>query len=421
MDQDQDNASVAGSISTTEEHIFLILRTDVEKNVPWLAKATKENVRVFIQAFKKYRDEDNGIRQMTALVRTETRTVLCEHFLKISVQDFLSLENEECIQRLSDKFHLAANSQYRAKMKTTYMMPVQDDQADVEQIQKYVARFLGLLTRNPQFLDVRQKGATPKIMNDLLIEGFSPPVFRNRVKSLGTTDITSTIDMLDSLYDELEVYQTWTPKSKVMQKSKSDKSQATEEPKDSKPKLDFIPCTKQKCNSTRHSAEECYFLHPELRPDFRKNQGSKKSFKAQVANLAEDMTKSEASVASLADQLAQLKAELAMKADKVFIDIQNTSKIKPKLFDSGNNYSVIADVSHKDPNTNIILTSSEETLGTAGGTHLPVRGDGHMETLPSVYVPDANASMISVQQFCEQRDAVALVLKDGAVGIKLNN
>ena len=60
-------------------------------------------------------------------------------------------------------------------------------------------------------------------------------------------------------------------------------------------------------------------------------------------------------------------------------------------------------------------------MGTAGGTNLPVRGDGQMKKLPSVYVPDANASMISVQQFCEQRDAVALFLKDGAVGIKLNN
>ena len=29
--------------------------------------------------------------------------------------------------------------------------------------------------------------------------------------------------------------------------------------------------------------------------------------------------------------------------------------------------------------------------------------------------------MISVHQFCEQRDAVAMFLKDGAVGIKLDN
>ena len=78
-------------------------------------------------------------------------------------------------------------------------------------------------------------------------------------------------------------------------------------------------------------------------------------------------------------------------------------------------------ISHTDPNTNITLTYSEETLGTAGGMNLAVRGDGQMAKLPSVYVPDANASMISVQQFCEQRDAMALFPKDGAMGIKLTN
>jgi len=31
-----DNASVAGSISTTDEHNFFKMQTDVEKNAPWL-------------------------------------------------------------------------------------------------------------------------------------------------------------------------------------------------------------------------------------------------------------------------------------------------------------------------------------------------------------------------------------------------
>ena len=47
------------------------------------------------------------------------------------------------------------------------MLQVSDDNADVEQLQKYVAKFLGVLDRNPQLLDVRKKGATAKIMNDL--------------------------------------------------------------------------------------------------------------------------------------------------------------------------------------------------------------------------------------------------------------
>ena len=43
-------------------------------------------------------------------------------------------------------------------------------------------------------------------------------------------------------------------------------------------------------------------------------------------------------------------------------------------------------------------------MGTAGGTSLPVRGERQMKKRPSVYA---------------QRDAVAMFLKDGAVGIKL--
>ena len=148
------------------------MQTDVEKSAPWLEEITKENMRLFSQAFEKYRIEDHGIRQMTTLVRIEPRSVLCKHFLKMPVSEFKLLDDDECIQRLSDTFHLAIFSQYRAKMKTTYMTPVSDDQADWDQLQKYVGIFLGVLERNPHFFDVSQKGATPKIMNELLIDGF---------------------------------------------------------------------------------------------------------------------------------------------------------------------------------------------------------------------------------------------------------
>ena len=152
--EQEDLASVAGSISTTDEHNFFKMQTDVEKNAPWLQESTKENVRLFIQAFEKYKDEDQGFRPMTSLVRTETRSVLCEHYLKMTVSDFKLLDDAECIQILSDHFRLGSISQYRAKMRTTYMSTVTDENADVELIQEYVAKFLGLLTRNPQFLDI---------------------------------------------------------------------------------------------------------------------------------------------------------------------------------------------------------------------------------------------------------------------------
>ena len=145
--QEEDNASVASFISTTDEHNFFKMQTYVDKSAPWLEEITKENIRLFIQAFEKYRIEDHGIRQMTTLVRLEPRSVLCKHFLKMPVSEFKLLDDDECIQRLSDKFHLATFSQYRAKMKTTYMTPVSDDNADVDHLQKYVEKFLGLLER----------------------------------------------------------------------------------------------------------------------------------------------------------------------------------------------------------------------------------------------------------------------------------
>ena len=67
------------------------------------------------------------------------------------VSEFKLLDDDQCIQRLSNNFHLATFSHYRAKMKTTYVTPVSDDNADVDNLQKYVGKFLGLLERNPQF------------------------------------------------------------------------------------------------------------------------------------------------------------------------------------------------------------------------------------------------------------------------------
>ena len=186
------------------------------------------------------------------------------------VSDFKLSDDDECIQRLSDTFHLAIFSQYRAKMKTTYMTPVSGDNADVDDLQKYVGKFLGLLERNPQFLYVSKKRATQKIMNEIFIDGFSKAVFHNRVKSLVTTDITSTVNMLDSLYNELEIVQGWTSKPKSGPPGKAEHKYVNEEQKDFKPRPDLIKCTRDKCNSTRHTAAECYLLHPELRPDFRK-------------------------------------------------------------------------------------------------------------------------------------------------------
>ena len=56
-------------------------------------------------------------------------------------------------------------------------------------------------------------------------------------------------------------------------------------------------------------------------------------------------------------------------------------------------------INNIDPNTNIIIRKSEETVGTAGGPRSEIEGEGILETLPAVYVSDANVSMISLLSY----------------------
>ena len=60
------------------------------------------------------------------------------------------------------------------------------------------------------------------------------------MKSLGTTDITSTVDMLDSLYNELEIFQGWTSKPKSGPPGKAEHKYVNEGQNDFKPRPDFI-------------------------------------------------------------------------------------------------------------------------------------------------------------------------------------
>ena len=179
----------------------------------------------------------------------------------------------------------------------------------------------------------------------------------------------------------------------------------------------FVKCTKVKCNSTFHTPATSWMLHPELRQELPKASPVKKAFVAHVDKTEKpnEPTKEELNV-----QVELLKAQLAAKEEEVLRKRKYNIQYKPKIFDSGNNYSVISSIQHIDPHTNITLYHSEDTLATAGGNNLDVLGAGTMENLPAVYVPDATASMTSVHQFCEERNAVALFLKEGADGIKLN-
>ena len=67
------------------------------------------------------------------------------------------------------------------------MSAASNDAINLEEIQIYVNRFLNLVYDNPSYVNQATGGASPKIMNDLFIDGFSPPFFKSIVRDLGTT------------------------------------------------------------------------------------------------------------------------------------------------------------------------------------------------------------------------------------------
>ena len=165
----------------------------------------------------------------------------------------------------------------------------------------------------------------------------------------------------------------------------------------------FTPCTNCKCNSNLHSADKCYFLHPELRLDAKKVTPSKKAHVAvttETIPIDNSGLKYTENVEELRATIAFMTAQLAAQNKEVVQS--NNILCKPIYVDSGNNYSVLSSTNHKDTNSEIIVSYSKHTLETAGGHQLAIEGYGQMKELPAVYVPTATASLLSVQQFCEK-------------------
>ena len=77
--------------------------------------------------------------------------------------------------------------------------------------------------------------------------------------------------------------------------------------------------------------------------------------------------------------------------------------------DSGNNYSVIASSSRIDSGTNIIPSYRDETLETASGQQLAISGTGQLQGVDAVRVPDSIASLTSVSQFNDARNAISML------------
>ena len=72
---------------------------------------------------------------------------------------------------------------------------------------------------------------------------------------------------------------------------------------------------------------------------------------------------------------------------------------------------MIASPSHIDTDTNIQLSHRVEKLETASGQQLGISGTGKLIGVDAIYVPDSIASLSSVSQLNEKRNAVTIFLR----------
>ena len=86
------------------------------------------------------------------------------------------------------------------------MSSVTNEKINISSIQLYVQNFINIIYDNPTYASAQDGGATPKVLNELFIEGFQPLGFRLLVKDLGTTELETTIGSLNQLYKDVAIY-----------------------------------------------------------------------------------------------------------------------------------------------------------------------------------------------------------------------
>ena len=80
----------------------------------------------------------------------------------------------------------------------------------------------------------------------------------------------------------------------------------------------------------------------------------------------------DAIIATQVEYINSLEAKMTAKSDN---EVQNmtSNNIKPIYIDSGNNYSILSSIIHKDSNSNIVLSPSNHKSESAGGHRLDIK------------------------------------------------
>ena len=103
--QDNEEEYEASSVYSTpdpqaELQTWFKLQSKTELNAPKLITATSEQYKQFVAKFQRYKEEENGIQSMVALISIKARTTLCL-LVNLSPKLFLQLSDDECQQKLN--------------------------------------------------------------------------------------------------------------------------------------------------------------------------------------------------------------------------------------------------------------------------------------------------------------------------------
>ena len=262
---------------------------EIDKKPPRLENGIVTKWKLFRAAHKIYREEQNGTQPMVKLISARARQGLIVH-LEMNTQTFLKLTDEQITSELDNYFKLNHISNYKDILNKIHMIVTTNDSIDIDKIQLYVEDFINILHHNPHFQKDKLRGAPPKLINEIFIEGLQPPVFRGIVRDLGTTKIMSTIQMLPDIYSEAEIYMKWKLRSDEIEAE-----QVSALDKESKGTMSGRHCTY--CLSTRpnlargHTDAMCYFLHPELRKERDERQRENTEREGERARRDKDQPK----------------------------------------------------------------------------------------------------------------------------------
>jgi len=124
-----------------------------------------------------------------------------------------------------------------------------------------------------------------------------------------------------------------------------------------------------------------------------------------------------AAMQQLKQDMEDTKKVILARRQRLHTD--NIPPDNPHYLDSGNNYSVISSINHIDTDTSIIPSHRAETLETASGQQLAITGTGLLQGVDAIHVPESVASLTSVSQFNNARNAVSIFFQNGSISVGL--